>query len=113
MQDIIDGLVIGVGAGVTTALILGAGRWIARSKDRREQKSYIRDIASRGIEQILSSVELGLLRMLKNLFLQISFDTRILINFSGNFELRFRGVCQRFHIKRYHPYNVFFQLQKG
>ncbi len=51
--------------------------------------------------------------MLKNLFLQISFDTRILINFSGNFELRFRGVCQRFHIKRYHPYNVFFQLQKG
>ena len=46
--DIAKGLIIGVGAGVTTAAILGARRWCIRRGERREQIPYIRNLIARG-----------------------------------------------------------------
>lgn len=58
MQEIIEGLIIGVGAGVTTAAILGAWRWLIRYRDRREQIPYIRDLIANQIKRILSATDL-------------------------------------------------------
>ena len=58
MQEIIKGLVIGVGAGVTTAAILGVYRWLIRYRDRREQIPYIRDLISNQMGRILSATDL-------------------------------------------------------
>ena len=58
MQVIIEGLVIGVGAGVTTAVILGVYRWVIRRSNRREQISYIRDIILDHRERIFSAVDI-------------------------------------------------------
>ena len=54
-QEIIDGLIIGVGAGVTTSAILGTWRWIVRWSDRREQIRYFRDLITASKEPILST----------------------------------------------------------
>ena len=58
MEEIAKGLVIGVGAGVTTAAILGAWRWFIRVRDRREQIPYIRDLIASQREKILSATDL-------------------------------------------------------
>lgn len=55
MQEFIKGLVIGVGAVVTTAIILGVYRWLLRCRDRREQIPYIRDLISNQMTKILSA----------------------------------------------------------
>ena len=58
MEEIAKGLVIGVGAGVTTAAILGAWRWFIRVRDRREQIPYIRDLIASQRGKILSATDL-------------------------------------------------------
>ena len=58
MFNIVEGLIIGVGAGVTTAVILGVWRWRIRFKDRREQITYIRDLVTDQIERTLSATDL-------------------------------------------------------
>ena len=59
-MEIIEGLVIGVGAGVTTAAILGVYRWLIRYLDRRDQIPYICDLISNQMEKILSVAEPGM-----------------------------------------------------
>ena len=59
MHEIVKGLVIGVGAGVTTAAILGAWHWLIRFRDRREQIPYIRDLIAGQREKILSATDLS------------------------------------------------------
>ena len=58
LAEFISGLVIGVGAGVTTALILGAYRWWIRSRDRQKQIPFIRNQISKHMRRILSANEL-------------------------------------------------------
>ena len=58
MLDIVKGLIIGVGAGVTTSAILGAWRWSIRFRDRREQIPYIRNLITTQAERILSATDL-------------------------------------------------------
>lgn len=58
MFNIVEGLIIGVGAGVTTTVILGVWRWLMRFKDRREQITFIRDLVTDQIEHILSATDL-------------------------------------------------------
>ena len=58
MQEIVKGLLVGVGAGVTTAAILGVWRWFIRFRDRREQIPYIRDLIASEMERILSATDL-------------------------------------------------------
>ena len=53
--NIVDGLIIGVGAGLTTALILGAWRLFSRWRDRGEQISYIRDLVAKQAEAMLTA----------------------------------------------------------
>lgn len=57
--DIAKGLIIGVGAGVTTAAILGARRWWIRRRERREQIPYIRNLIAMQAERILSATDLS------------------------------------------------------
>ena len=58
MVDIVEGLIIGVGAGVTTAAILGIWRLFIRFRDRREQIPYIRNLITTQIDRILSATDL-------------------------------------------------------
>ena len=58
MLDIAKGLIIGVGAGVTTAAILGVWRWFIRFRDRRDQIPYIRDLIMMQAERILRANDL-------------------------------------------------------
>ena len=58
MFNTVEGLIIGVGAGVTTTVILGVWRWRIRFKDRREQITFIRDLVTDQIERILSATDL-------------------------------------------------------
>ena len=58
MQDIAEGLIIGVGAGVTTAAILGIWHWAIRWLHRREQIPYIRDLITTQRDRILSATDL-------------------------------------------------------
>ena len=57
LQEIWKGLFIGVGAGVTTAAILGLWRWFIRFLDRREQITYIRDLIASQMERITSAID--------------------------------------------------------
>ena len=52
--EIWKGLIVGVGAGVTTAIILGSLRWLFRMLDRRNQITYLRDLILNHRENILS-----------------------------------------------------------
>lgn len=56
--DIAKGLIIGVGAGVTTAAILGVRRWWIRRGERYEQIPYIRNLIATQAERILSATAL-------------------------------------------------------
>ena len=58
MVDIVEGLIIGVGAGVTTAAILGIWRWFIRFRDRREQIPYIRNLITTQTDRIFSAPDL-------------------------------------------------------
>ena len=58
MEDIAKGLIIGVGAGVTTAAILGVWRWFIRFRDRREQIPYFRNLITTQADRILSATDL-------------------------------------------------------
>ena len=58
MQEFAGGLLIGVGAGVTTAAIVGAWHWFVKFRDRREQIPYIRDLITTQAERILSATDL-------------------------------------------------------
>ncbi|MCY4513556.1 MAG: hypothetical protein OXC69_00225 [Candidatus Tectomicrobia bacterium] len=56
-QGIAEGLLIGVGAGVTTAAILGMWHLLVRWVKRREQIPYIRDLIATQRERILSATD--------------------------------------------------------
>ena len=58
MIDIAKGLLIGVGAGLTTTLILGMYRWFSRRQDRREQITYVREFIDIQIRRILDATDL-------------------------------------------------------
>ena len=59
MIDVAKGLLIGVGAGLTTTLILGMYRWVSRFQDRREQITYIRELIDTEIRRILDATDLS------------------------------------------------------
>ncbi len=58
MPEIVEGLIVGVGAGITVALILEARRRLARRLDRREQISFIRELVADKMRDILTAREL-------------------------------------------------------
>ena len=58
LEDIAKGLIIGVGAGLTTSAIIGARHWFIRCRDRREQIPYIRDLITNEADRILSATDL-------------------------------------------------------
>lgn len=58
MEEISKGLIIGVGAGVTTAAILGAWRLLIRFLDRKEQIPYIRNLIIHQTDRILQAADL-------------------------------------------------------
>lgn len=53
-----QGLVIGVGAGVTTSAVIGAWHWLGKAIARREQVSFIRKIITNYANDIFSATEL-------------------------------------------------------
>ena len=58
LLDIAKGFIIGVGAGLTAAAILGLWRLSIRFIDRREQIPYIRNLITMQTERILSATDL-------------------------------------------------------
>ena len=58
LLDIAKGFIIGVGAGLTTAAILGLRSLFIRFLDRREQIPYIRNLITMQTERILSATDL-------------------------------------------------------
>ena len=58
LSNIVEGFLIGVGAGVTTALILGAWRLFSRWRDRSEQIPYIRNLIAGPVKTILTANDL-------------------------------------------------------
>ena len=59
MIEIAKGLLIGVGAGLTTTLILGMYRFCSRRQDRSEQITYIREFIDTEIRRILDATDLA------------------------------------------------------
>ena len=55
MSNIVEGLVIGVGAGVTTAITLGIWHLLIWCWQRREQKTYIRNLIAGSVKAILTA----------------------------------------------------------
>ena len=58
MIDVAEGLLIGVGAGLTTTLILGMYQWFSRYLKRCEQITYIREFIDTQIRRILDATDL-------------------------------------------------------
>ena len=58
MDEIVQGLFIGIGAGVTTSIILGIGHLFVRLRDRHEQISYIRDLIVTKAELMFSATDI-------------------------------------------------------
>ena len=58
MSNIVEGLIIGVGAGLTTAITLGLGRLLIWCWHRREQKTYIRNLIAGPVKTILTADDL-------------------------------------------------------
>ena len=58
MENITEGLIVGVGAGVTTFAILGMWHLLIRWLKRREQIPYIRDLITNQRERILSATDI-------------------------------------------------------
>ena len=58
MSNIEEGLIIGVGAGLTTAIMLGIGRLLIWCWHRREQIPYIRDLIAKQAEAMLTANDL-------------------------------------------------------
>ena len=59
MIEIAKGLLIGVGAGLTTTFILGMYRFCSRRQDRSEQITYIREFIDTEIRRILDATDLA------------------------------------------------------
>ena len=57
MIDVAEGLIIGVGAGLTTTLILGMYHWFSRFLERREQITYIREFIDTQSRFILDAID--------------------------------------------------------
>ena len=57
MIDVTEGLIIGVGAGLTTTFILGMYHWFSRFLKRREQITYIREFIDTQIRLILDAID--------------------------------------------------------
>ena len=57
MLEITKGLIIGVGAGITTTFLVGVWRVFTRCGERREQIAYIRKIILENTEKIWSEFE--------------------------------------------------------
>ena len=58
MSNIEEGLIIGVGAGLTTAIMLGIGRLLIWCWHRREQIPYIRNLIAGPVKTILTADDL-------------------------------------------------------
>ena len=58
MSKIAEGLIIGVGAGLTTAIMLGIGHLLIRYLQRREQTTYIRNLIAEQAKAILTADDL-------------------------------------------------------
>jgi hypothetical protein len=58
LSNIVEGLVIGVGAGVTTAITLGIWHLLIWCWQRREQKTYIRNLIAGPVKTILTADDL-------------------------------------------------------
>ena len=58
MSNIAEGLIIGVGAGLTTAIMLGIGRLLIWCWHRREQIPYIRNLIAGPVKTILTADDL-------------------------------------------------------
>ena len=58
MSNIVEGLIIGVGAGVTTAIMLWIGQLLFWWWQRREQKTYIRNLIAEQVKTILTANDL-------------------------------------------------------
>ena len=58
LSNIVEGLIIGVGAGLTTAITLGIGRLLIWCWHRREQKTYIRNLIAGPVKTILTADDL-------------------------------------------------------
>ena len=58
MSNIAEGLIIGVGAGLTTAIMLGIGRLLIWCWHRREQIPYIRNLIAGLAKNILTAVDI-------------------------------------------------------
>ena len=58
MSNIEEGLIIGVGAGLTTAIMLGIGRLLIWCWHRREQIPYIRNLIAGPAKTILTADDL-------------------------------------------------------
>lgn len=56
--EIVEGLIVGVGAGTTVAVILETWRWLARIRDRGEQISFIRELVADKMRDILTARDL-------------------------------------------------------
>lgn len=56
--DVMQGLAIGVGAGVTTSAIIGVWHWVGKAIARHEQVSYIREIITSYANDIFSATDL-------------------------------------------------------
>ena len=59
MIDVAEGLLIGVGAGLTTTLILGMYQWFSKYRKRYEQITYIRGFIDTQIRGILNATDLA------------------------------------------------------
>ncbi|MCY3726506.1 MAG: hypothetical protein OXF95_07720 [Rhodobacteraceae bacterium] len=57
-QSIFEGLVIGTGAGLTTAILIGLYSFTVNKYKRREQIGFIRNIVNRKMQEIISVQEL-------------------------------------------------------
>ena len=57
-QEILNGLIIGIGAGISTTVIIGIYHWFTKYRNRREQISYIRNLMSTQIKRILTATDL-------------------------------------------------------
>ena len=57
-QEILNGLIIGIGAGITTTVIIGIYHWFIKYRNRQEQISHIRNFIEPQIERILTATDI-------------------------------------------------------
>ena len=57
-HEILNGLIIGIGAGITTTVIIGIYHWFIKYRNRQEQISHIRNFIEPQIERILTATDI-------------------------------------------------------